>query len=57
MTKYFKVTKWYMIIGKEIYGAVPYLQFKDNTFIITWNTLLEYWSAWEEVKGILHQYF
>lgn len=31
-----------MIIGKEIYGAVPYLQFKDNTFIIAWNTLLEY---------------
>lgn len=57
MTKCFEVTKWYMIIGKEIYAAVPYLQFKDNTFIITWNTLLEYWSAWEEVKGILHQYF
>lgn len=57
MTKYFEVTKWYMITGKEIYGAVPYLQFKDDTFIITWNTLLEYWSEWVEVKGILHQYF
>lgn len=57
MTKYFEVTKWYMIIGKEIYGAVSYLQFNYNTFIIPRNTLLEYWSAWLEVKGILHQYF